>query len=44
MFTFLIGVAYGGTVVLDLYFNPVYNSYPVLYDFDYGKTIRWELS
>ena len=36
IFTCVGVVGYGLSQVMDLYFNPVYNSLPITYDYDYG--------
>ena len=41
--TCLSVVAYGLWQMHDLYFHPVYNSYPVTYDFDKGKILEWDV-
>ena len=42
--TFLSVFVYGAMQIEDLYFHPVYNSYPVLYDYNYDKTVKWDLN
>ena len=35
---------YGLMQLHEIYYHPVYNSYPATVDYDYDKTVKWDLS
>ena len=39
----MIIAVYGLVQIQDLYFHPVYNSYPTTYDYDYASTFKINL-